>query len=618
MNKYYDFEQQRIKKTGYKNVFKGMNKIIYSTFLLSIAIILLYVSFKNDTTFDNILTKIILLFVLIPILISTFFVSFSNSEKEDNTNVALVNEREKKNYFLKIGSEVKKHYGDISLTSKIKNIVQDLLIKEKDYCTHWIVMGTTGSGKTVFVQTIIKQILKFGGGYIFVDGKGTQKMLKTFKAIAWLFNRQRDFHILNFANPEKSNSINIFQMSKNQLIEIFNLMLVSGKDAYWEGKATTLSSNLLHFIVPLQSLGIAINAKEVNNINTYEELKIKSYKTMNFTILNEYLEAKTLIDIVKMFKRIYKNSPEFENIFIKASKQDTLDFQENAENGLLSWLSQQSNLEMNYLLETDYKQIIKDNDDPFYMIGSAFTYFSPIMTMFTKEYGNIFNKNDYDLNIEDIILNHRLLYIALPGTKSNTTKSMLARFIQANLVATYETLKDSRPLNKPFTVFWDEINSYMVGIEGVGNLPSQTREQKLAFFYMFQTDLGKMDDGKGLEKEQIFGNVNNYVILKLKSPELTKMLQERFPKKKVIVKKETDFYEGIKEGEKDTLDLIEKPYFEAEDLERLSNGECYIKIADKCYEGIGGYMEEPNYYQDEPQEQIQLIVKKSKTQEMII
>jgi len=619
MVKYYDVERQKIRKVGYKDIFKGINKIVIISIVLSVISILSYVVYKyNVNEFNDLVIKIILLMFIIPFIFLFLIIKTMKGTKEIEKNASLVNENEEKGYFIKIGKEVKEHKRNILQTAKKGNIKQELLIKESAYCTHWIVMGTTGSGKTVFVQTIVKQILEVGGGFIFIDGKGTQKMIKTFKAICYNFNRHKDFFVLNFADPFKSNSINIFTLKKEQLQELFNLMLVTGKDAYWEGKATSLINNLLHFITALQKIGIAIDIQQVNNIDTFKDLKTRSFKNMNFSILESYLNVKTLIDIIKMFKRIYKNSPEFENIFIKASNQERNDVKINAYEGLLSWLNQQSNLDPNYLLETEYEKILKDNDDPFYNAGSAISYFTPILTQFTKDYANIFNRDEYDINIEDIILNHRICYIALPGTKSNSTKSLLAKFIQANFIATYETLKNSKPLTIPFTIFYDEINSYLIDIEGVGNLPSQTREQKLAFFYMFQTDLGKMDDGKGLEKEQIFGNVNNYVILKLKSPELTKMLQDRFPKKRVLIEKEAKYYKGINSGDKDTLELDEKPYFDAEDLEKLDAGECYIKVADKCYQGIGDYVEEPYYYQNDGTKEVDLIIKKSKTPEMII
>ncbi len=615
--KYYDIEKQRSHKAGFKEVL-GSSKLFIGLVLIALIGCNFYLSSIEIQAWYEVHTKVLF-------GIFSFFVGFhllimlsikSSKNDKENKNVALTNQEDKDTYFIKIGQEVKEHKGDIKESSNKENIVKDLLIKEKNYCTHWAIMGTTASGKTVFMQNMQKEILRVGGGFMFIDGKGSQPMIKDIKSLCWQFNRQNDFHLINFNNPKKSNSINLFKLDYTQLQEVFNFILPKSEGGdEWRTKAITLSSALLFFICSLQRLKIAIDTNNLSKINNYEDLKKYSPKSMNFNLFNQMLDSKALIDICKMFSRVYKNSQEFEAIFEKASNQEASEIKNKAHEALLSWVSQQINKPQEDILTKEFKEL--DKEDTFYSVGVAIGYFSEPLNKFTIQYGPIFNRSDYDIDIEDIVLNHKILYVALPGTKSQETSSMLAKIILGNIVAMYETLKERKPLNTPYTVFFDEINSYGKDIGGLGNLLSQTREQKLVFVLGFQSDLMKLDSGKGLESEQLFANINNIVVLKLKSPKLVKDLQELMPKKRVLIDKQTYYVGGDtgKEkmgGDKENYEMKETPYFQTEEIEALNQGECYIKIAEKVYKGIGAYIELPNYLKEDYTQEVKLLQKMSK------
>jgi len=493
----------------------------------------------------------------------------------------------------------------------------------------------------------MQQLMDMGGGFIFIDGKGSKTMIKTIKAITKKYNRQNDFYVLNLSNPRKSNSMNVFSMEYSQLIEIFNGMIETGEGDIWEKKGTSLASSLLQFVAPLQKMGIAIDVKTINQINTYDDLKELSPNSMNFTLLNEYLNPVVMLDICKMFQRIidnennqfnkfceknnideenkidyFKEQKPFYSDFVKASLQEKNEFKFLPHSGLTDFMSKEGGLVKTEIVSqtitsSDLYKKGKDSIDNF--VTSAISYFTKLSDVFTKEYAAIFNASDYDFTFEDIILNHKILYVVMPGTKSQATINIFAKFLQANLIAVYETLKETQPLTIPYTIFFDETNSYLVNLKGMANFPSQSREQKLSFFYMMQSGQGKLDDGKNIEAEQLFSNINNYVILKTTSETLTEMMQKKFPKVKELIQKDYYRLEGKWDGgEKIDLEEKERPMFEYQDLESLAPGECFIKIGDGVYTGTSTYAEAPYYFQDKGSEEIELLQGKSKTPDMYI
>lgn len=647
MKEHYDLKTQTFKRKGAESVFNNVNKYIYATFCLTIiGILVTFINFDYRDNLADVLLHIIIFLVTISFFLQSLMIVSFNKQKIEK-NASLILPGEKGNYFIKVGTVVKKHFKNIRKTADKNNLLYDLYIKMEAYCTHWGVLGTTGSGKTVFVQSLMKQIMNIGGGFIFTDGKGSKTMLKTIKAICKMFNRQNDFYVLNLANPRKSNSMNVFSMEYSQLIEIFNGMIETGEGDIWEKKGTSLAAALLQFVAPLQKMGIAIDVKTINKINTYNDLKELSPTSMNFTLLDEYLNAVVMLDICKMFQRIienenkqfdifceknnieideridyFKEQKPFYSDFVNASLQEKNEYKYMPQDGLTNFMSKEGGLVKEEILSqtiTSDKLYEKGKDSIDNFVQSAISYFTKLSDVFTKEYGAIFNASDYDFTFEDIILNHRILYIVMPGTKSQATINIFAKFLQANLVAVYETLKETQPLTIPFTVFFDETNSYMVNLKGMANFPSQSREQRLAFFYMMQSGQGKLDDGKNIEAEQLFSNINNYVILKTTSETLTEMMQKKFPKIKELIQKDYYRLEGKWDGgEKIDLEEKERPMFEYQDIESLAPGECYIKIADGVYTGTSTYAEAPYYYQDKGDEEIELLQGKTRTNDMYI
>lgn len=76
---------------------------------------------------------------------------------------------------------------------------------------HFILLGKTGSGKTVTVLSFLNDILEKGGGYVIIDGKSDTKMWSTMYALARKHKRETSMYTVNLLKPETrpdTNTIN--------------------------------------------------------------------------------------------------------------------------------------------------------------------------------------------------------------------------------------------------------------------------------------------------------------------------------------------------------------------------------------------------------------------------
>jgi hypothetical protein len=126
---------------------------------------------------------------------------------------------------------------------------------DKDQLTrHFIILGTTGAGKTSLLMVIFEKLMALGGGLVFVDGKAEDKMFKKLYSLAKMYNRERDVFLINFlATEENKSDTNTF----NPLASLYPVQIVSflsalmgdasGDQAYWQGRGKALLRPIVFF-----------------------------------------------------------------------------------------------------------------------------------------------------------------------------------------------------------------------------------------------------------------------------------------------------------------------------------------------------------------------------------
>lgn len=136
---------------------------------------------------------------------------------------------------------------------------------------HYLLMGTTGSGKTRTILSLIYSgALIWNGGATLVDGKGDSLTFWLLYRLARRVDRTDDLMIINFLNGGKesgcspspvtrlSNTNNSWATAVSEMISemIAGMMPSSGGDAeYWRGRARTMVGSLLRILCHLRDRG---------------------------------------------------------------------------------------------------------------------------------------------------------------------------------------------------------------------------------------------------------------------------------------------------------------------------------------------------------------------------
>jgi intracellular multiplication protein IcmO len=146
---------------------------------------------------------------------------------------------------------------------------KELWLKSGDLLTHMLVLGTTGSGKTVTLTSLASNYLAMGGGFIFTDPKAAPMLWRNLQLMARMFGRDDDFRLVNYmtANaptkkdgPERlTNTVNPFAFGNaDQLTQLLISLIEvsSGDNAVFGQNAMMLVSALMLALVEKRDTGV--------------------------------------------------------------------------------------------------------------------------------------------------------------------------------------------------------------------------------------------------------------------------------------------------------------------------------------------------------------------------
>jgi intracellular multiplication protein IcmO len=533
---------------------------------------------------------------------------FSNDFKE--TKGLIPNEKDKK-YFTNAGYIVKEHspkgayYDTVKeiksiFSKKIKrvpnseNIESPLLIDETTLRTHMLISGTTGSGKTVFVKSIMKQLLSSNGsGFMMIEGKGDNTMFHEIYAEVIMAKREKDFYFLNFIDKYNSNTINILEIGDYDSIKdsVIDFIIAGKQEDVWSDKGKNLMTAFLKPLIILRDADLIFDVSKSKEINNIEDIK-KYKKKLSLPLLKELtLTPERMFEFCLALDRIYDNDKE------KFAEQ------------LKTYRLSEGEILTNYLKSSDIPQIHKICEDillqlvkelgswekikelgswekvnetlssgeVLYDLDVAKGFFTSLFTTFGDTFGEIFSVEEGDINIEDIIVNGKILHCPLQGINP-TMATAIANVLLSLIRSVAKKRSKENSLLFPFVIFCDEFNSWSAGVKGFGDLLSVTRSYGMSFCIMHQSDLGKIDDGKGIEKGQILANINTLFLLKVADTavveEYNKLLGEEEYYEKDMKEEYDSKQEGIKIDNKYSKST--RKYLDPKEVKGLESGQGYV------------------------------------------
>ncbi|PNG50090.1 MULTISPECIES: type IV secretory system conjugative DNA transfer family protein [unclassified Variovorax] len=328
---------------------------------------------------------------------------------------------------------------------------------------HTAIIGQSGVGKTTLGEFLLWQQAIRGGGFIFIDAKLDAATRDKLNMMMQLCGRGDEFYVLNVDQPHNSNT--------------YNPIL--------KGDADEVASRLLNLIPGTEnSPGADYFRQQANYALTVLTGALKSAKRRyNFSDLAILLQSDRALESLLRLRLGDEERMTLEMFLNQFRKKD--------KNGV----------------GIDIK-MVKD------LLGGI----SGRIALFAQgKFGEVFNTYTPEIDLTDIVMNNKCLYVMLPTMGKDTAALNLGKIILSDLrTAVYNVQgvhKDKRP-KPPFLVFADEMGSYVMS--GIARLFEQARSAGICMIPAFQTFANLRTVGPDFE-DIIIGNTWNKVCFKFAS-----------------------------------------------------------------------------------------------------
>lgn len=392
---------------------------------------------------------------------------------------------------------------------------------------HCLVMGSTGSGKSVFLLQLLKQVIFKGGGSTFIDGKADLKLMRQVMAIAYEFGREDDIVVLNFnseTNDEgiqvKSNTFNLF--SNGEPDEIYetlkSISLPNGSGDFFVGQAAgVLKIALVGLFFDRDEKGKPVTMKDLS-----ERLELGSFRVQMIPPEDPTLpltKQKPDPDILKANPSLMP----FSHLWCPPSYNASGKLAKDYYGEYLRTYGGDGYAES----EIDDEPEIPEQMNVQH--GYSQNYFGFLKELSTK-FGNIFNDKYSDIDFRSIIADNKIMYVLLPEMKLSPATAQklgllvvdaMKKGISKSLGSDAESdiksgfLDTLRATSNPTHLFiLDEFGSYIT--EAVEAILAQARSVGIGVIVAAQ-DIASLNKGETKEilKERIIANCVTKVFLKL-------------------------------------------------------------------------------------------------------
>ncbi len=394
-------------------------------------------------------------------------------------------------------------------------------LDDKELTTHGIIFGRTGAGKTTAIFNIVRQHIRRGGGYIFIDGKSENPTWAQFYDMMLENNREDEMFLLSFrASVEASSNSWNFLMSgrSGQIGEMLSELALSG-DAGRNQIFVDRAKQLLYAL-----LSVATYFRDINKqIITFQDLINLLKPDCLLAILKPTKEDREENEKTRPYARYWIPQSYVETGMSTPAKDMVRNFAENIGVSPDGDVSEQQ------------EKLFKDQH------SFAAMQFGPIFNDLTNTYGSIFNTAVGDIDISDMVANNRCMYVLLPALEKSAQslqglgKMVLSGVKQAaaatlgNITEGYRNSQMVRESRKkrarpPFLVIRDEYGSY--AIKGFSDVLRQRRSLGIGVILSIQEKASLEKAGKE-EALRILGNTVFKMFLKIEDTETAKYAIER-------------------------------------------------------------------------------------------
>lgn len=371
---------------------------------------------------------------------------------------------------------------------------KQLWLKASDVLTHMLVFGTTGSGKTEYLVSMAFNALVLGSGFCYVDPKGAPKLAFQIFTMCRMLGRVDDFRVMNYntggksvavSSPKRmSNTQNPFAFASADAIQQLIVSLIpksEGGNAIFSQNAQVIISGIIYGLV---------------------DLRDKKCLQMSTATINEYLNLNQADSLARDSRLSEKASLQ-----VKTALRT------------VGWRE-----------EVSLDEQMKSNKALNEQFGYARAYFGLFLTQLGYTYGYIFNHQIGEIDMQDIIMQRRVLVVILPTLEKSgpeleslgkitlsSVRNATAVGLGDKLQGTAEDVLYSLPTDAryPFLSITDEYAA--IPTPGYAEVLTQGRGLGIAAIVASQDWAGlEESDKKGAN--QIAANTKFKVCMKLEDP----------------------------------------------------------------------------------------------------
>lgn len=432
---------------------------------------------------------------------------------------------------------------------------------------HVFLMGSTGSGKTSLLRRLLYTQFKYGGGCCFIDGKAdVADMYQIFYSTVAECDRLHDLYVLNFLNPEESHTFNPFVYGNAVFLsEILASLLkpASGDQVYWQERGLELMRALMSVLVWLRD---------------HRGLKL------TFSTIRKHMNFESLVRLAK-------------DESIPMRDENNFPVRER----LIAYLQGLSDNWHKYP-----EEMTDDLQEALRQFGYGVQQWSSTLDVFYASFGKILDTENPDIDMKDIVLNNKILYVLLPALKQSqqtlaslgrflvgTFKIVFAELIGEKIIGEAEELSagvSAKKPDPPFLLILDEAGSYIP--EDIDNILAQARSTGVGVIISVQ-EVASLKKGGDILEKRVLNNTKLKICLAVDDPEAADYFVKRVGRDWTIVphlRREVGTFVD-KVGNIDgglTYDLRER--IEPLDLYSLEPGHGYIIYLDELRKFYSPYL----------------------------
>lgn len=328
---------------------------------------------------------------------------------------------------------------------------------------HTAIIGQSGVGKTTLGEYILWQQMVRGGGFVFIDAKldaGTRDKLAHMMNLC---GRATEFYVLNVDNPANSHSYAPVQSGDSD--EVASRLLNLLPSAENSPGADFYRQQAMYALTVLTGALKAANHR---------------YHFSDLAILLQSDQALESLTRLRMPPEVMMTLEVFLNQFRKKDKNGTV---------------------------IDVEKVKAQ-------LGGM----SGRIAQFAQgKFGQVFNTYTPEIDLTDIVMNNKCLYVMLPTMGKDQAALNLGKMILSDLrtaVYNVQGLPDHKRPNPPFIIFADEMGSYVM--PGIARMFEQARSANICMIPAFQTFANLRSVSPDFE-DIIIGNTWNKVFFKFAS-----------------------------------------------------------------------------------------------------